>query len=472
MFISFALLVATNALVTRYSTTDEVHDFATKAVLSEGLVVGTRGPSLAAKNDFKAVLSGLSLSEPRLRPRLPLATLSVEGMTAPDVSVVVSSLLAMKVVDYIDIDEAEVEEEPVPQRRDRYTTRGRRANWGLEAIRADAAWSVTRGSSKVRVMVVDTRFDVRHRELRGRFWKNVVEAKGVDGEDDDDNGYIDDVFGINPASRRGLAGTPAKHGTHVAAIVAGGSWRRPIGVAPDVDLVGCIRGTRSQLADCAEYAIDKGIRVINYSAGGVGCCDPTYRRTFDVLAQHGILFVTTAGNKGMNLDVDPYQPGCFPSPIIITVAASDAHDSIPAWSGYGYRSVDIAAPGSSILSAVPNNRYETMSGTSMAAPHVSGCLALMFSANPSMTATEAKNIILDTARPSAATKFKTVSGGILDCGAAVLAAKTTTTTTDNLTHAPISPRGAARCRGQGRTLCAYCAENADCCSLLPSCSFV
>ncbi|KAH0478803.1 MAG: hypothetical protein KVP17_002251 [Porospora cf. gigantea B] len=424
------------------------------------LIIGTSSASDRHRAALEQVLSDFPFSNLVTRPHIPIASVRLHSRDHQRTLALLTALLRMP-VEFLQHDAVDLADDPVV---DGHSLQGLRSSSGI--IRLQGAWKITEGSPDVHVMIVDTHVDLEHPDLKDHFWKNVSEFSGIAGVDDDTNGFLDDVHGVNPARRDGSVGQPLKsraHGTHVAGICAR--------VAPQVKLVACIRGSRAMLADCAEYAISHGVKIVNYSAGALGCCDPVYRRTFDVLASHGVVFVTTAGNRGLDLDVETYQPGSFPSSNVVTVAAADAHGRLPSWSGRGFRAVDLAAPGVNVVSCVPGGGRARMSGTSMAAPHVAGCLALMFSIDPNLSARDAKAILVDTASPVLEARFATRAGGVLDCEAAVLRTKHALSTSSTTSTRPVTRSEAVvvceHARGE-RSMCGYCRARA-CCETLPLC---
>lgn len=242
---------------------------------------------------------------------------------------------------------------------------------------------VLSGSSKATVVaVVDTGIDVSHPAFADGLWTNPGESgidnKGRDkrrnGIDDDGNGFIDDVHGWNFVSDSNDLTDRHGHGTHVAGLVLGKT--SPIAVAtgakvmalkyydPGTSEVQNLRNTLRAL----RYALKMGAEVINYSGGGFGrnAAEETLIRE---AARRGILFVAAAGNEKMNSDVTPYFPADYDLPNILSVAAVDEGGRLIASSNYGARTVDLAAPGDKILSALPGGGWGRMTGTSQAAAH-------------------------------------------------------------------------------------------------------
>ena len=283
-------------------------------------------------------------------------------------------------------------------------------------IDAPEAWDVETGSASVVVAVIDTGVDYEHPDLAGNMWKNPGEVPG-DGIDDDHNGYVDDVYGVDTY---GLDGDPMDsygHGTHVAGILGAGG-NNTIGVSGvnwDVSVM-ALRvsdddGTMwdSTVIEAIDYASAHGAKVVNCSWGGEGTSAAMYSAMANTPE---ILYVCAAGNEGIDLDgPKDFYPAGFDLPNILTVGWSDQSDQPSGTSNYGATSVDVFAPGQRILSTYPVGHYAYMSGTSMAAPHVSGIAALMLADDPSLTTTLLKRAIMDSADEKAALEGYCATGG-------------------------------------------------------------
>ena len=155
------------------------------------------------------------------------------------------------------------------------------------------------------------------------------------------------------------------------------------------------------------------VRVDNCSWGG-GTFSAALQTAIQAANDAGILVVTAAGNSSANNDAVAEYPANVNSPNVIAVAALDRNGQLASFSNYGATTVDIAAPGVSILSTVPGNSYAVYSGTSMAAPQVSGVAALAWAVAPNATVATVRNAILQGADPDAALKGKVACGGSLD----------------------------------------------------------
>ncbi len=268
-------------------------------------------------------------------------------------------------------------------------------------IDAPEAWAITRGSPAVRVAVIDTGVDYNHPDLKANCIAGYDYANN-DADPMDDNGHGTHV-----------AGTIAAIGNNAIG-VAGVTWNTKI--IPLKFLSGSGSGYTSNAIKAINYAKQHGATIASCSWGGSG----TDKALQDAIANApGILFVCAAGNSGKNTDIYPQSPASLPNANILAVAASDAKDKLASFSNYGAKSVDVAAPGVSILSTTPERTYAYMSGTSMATPHVSGIAALIKAKKPSLTTNQVKDLIIRYVDKKSAFSGKTVSGGRVNAYLAV-----------------------------------------------------
>jgi subtilisin family serine protease len=234
--------------------------------------------------------------------------------------------------------------------------------WGLSSgsdhdIDAPAAWDFTTGSDDVLVAVVDTGIDLAHPDLVGNIWSNPGESN--DGVDNDGNGLVDDIHGWDFVAEDEDPQDENGHGTHVAATIGadGDNGQGMTGVSWDVSLLALRAGSASGVLTNANvvaaftYACDMGARVVNASFGGGS---RSLAMQDAIAACPGSLFVVAAGNAGNDNDANPDYPCAFGQANIVCVAASDRADRLAAFSNFGRTSVDLAAPGDSILSATPH----------------------------------------------------------------------------------------------------------------------
>lgn len=305
---------------------------------------------------------------------------------------------------------------------------GCNADYSRPDVDALRAWDLTTGASDIVVGIIDTGIDVSHPDLSPNIWVNPGEIAG-NNNDDDGNGYVDDINGWNFADDSNdvfINPTFDTHATHVAGIIgaAGNNNRGVVGVAWNVKLVSLKfltgsggSGSTANAIKAIDYAIalkNRGVRlhVINASWGGPGN-SISLREAIVRAGQAGILFVASSGNEGEFVDETPSFPGAWSSELsnVISVAALNPADSLADFSNYGHTRVSVAAPGVEIWSTIPNDGYGPRQGTSMAAPFVSGIAALVYSLDGSLSPAEVKQRIISTAEPTPAALNKVLSSG-------------------------------------------------------------
>ena len=313
-------------------------------------------------------------------------------------------------------------------------------------IDAELAWDTTTGSADIVVGVIDTGIDYNHEDLAANMWVNPGEIAG-NGVDDDGNGYIDDVHGINAITGTGDPMDDNDHGSHCAGTIGavGGNGIGVAGVNWTVSLVGMKflsaagSGNTADAIESVNYGValrnaGVNLRVLSNSWGGGGFSQ-ALSDAITSANNAGILFVAAAGNSSSNNDISPHYPSSYDVPNVVAVASTDRNDNMSSFSSFGATSVDLGAPGSAILSTTPGNLYQTFSGTSMATPHVSGAAALLLSQNDTLTVAELKNILMSSGDPIAALSGTTVSGNRLNVNNA-LAQVAPPSPTFNMTVSP------------------------------------
>lgn len=286
------------------------------------------------------------------------------------------------------------------------------------------------GSDSVVVGIIDEGYQYTHSDLAGNAGKNPGEVAG-NGIDDDLNGYVDDVYGWDFDSNNNTVydGTGDDHGTHVAGTIGGqgGNGTGVAGVNWDVNLLsakflGANGGTTANAIKAVDYFTDlktrHGLNLVatNNSWGGGGFSQGLY----DAIARANtanIFFVAAAGNSTTST---LSYPAGYDLPNVISVASIDSNGGLSSFSNFSSTWVDLAAPGGGIYSTLPGNTYGTYSGTSMAAPHVTGALALMRSAYPTATMNQLKQALLDSVVQTTSLAGKTVTGGRLDTNGALM----------------------------------------------------
>ncbi|HET7482606.1 MAG TPA: S8 family serine peptidase [Actinomycetota bacterium] len=296
---------------------------------------------------------------------------------------------------------------------------------GANGIGVQRAWDRQTGSKSVKVAVVDSGIDLAHPDLAPNLWVNAGEsgARSDNGLDDDNDGFVDDVHGWDFVDNDATPEDGHGHGTHVAGIIgaSGNDATGSTGVDWRVSLMSVRAlgsdgiGSTSTVAAAIDFARSHGARVVNLSLGG-----PAYSLTLASMIHStpDVLFTVAAGNEAVNTDDSPEYPCNLPYPNVLCVASTNSAGDLSGFSNYGTRYVDLAAPGTSILSTVPGG-YGYMNGTSMASPQVAGAAALLAAAAPSASMAEITSAILTGAFRDSRLDGKTASGARLDVASAL-----------------------------------------------------
>ncbi len=284
-------------------------------------------------------------------------------------------------------------------------------NWGNDMVNAPEAWARGYTGQGVTVAVIDDGVDILHQDLSNNIWRNTREIAG-NGIDDDRNGYVDDIHGWNFTT--GFGGNSGNvrpesalstHGTHVAGTIAASNNGIGItGVAYNSRIMALkIANTDSNnnwintgnLAQAIRYAVDNGARVINMS---LRWSDSTaLRDALAYAASRNVITVSAAGNSSGS---SPGTPAYYATQYGFSVGAVDSSRTIASFSnraGTNSSMQHVMAPGVNVYSTVPGNGYASYSGTSMAAPHVAGVVALMLGANPNLTHAQVRSILTSSA---------------------------------------------------------------------------
>ena len=266
--------------------------------------------------------------------------------------------------------------------------------WGMNKIGAPAAWDLTTGDKSVVIGIIDTGIDYNHEDLHDNMWHG--------------NGTYPQ-YGYNAITKTNDPMDDQGHGTHVAGTIgaAGNNSAGVTGVNWNVQMASCKflsstgGGYMSDAIDCIDYFANlktSGVNLtaINNSWGGGGFSQAMYD-SIKALQGQGVLFVVAAGNTGMDNDTSDFFPANYDLSNIITVAATDNHDLLAQFSHYGRRNVHIGAPGVNIGSSyISPYFYGYLSGTSMAAPHVTGLAGLIKAKYPDADWITIRNLILST----------------------------------------------------------------------------
>jgi subtilisin family serine protease len=292
------------------------------------------------------------------------------------------------------------------------------------------AWNTTTGTNTALAVIIDTGIDYNHIDLADNIWRNPLEIAG-NGIDDDKNGYIDDIHGINAIKNTGVPLDDNGHGTHVAGIIGavGNNARGVVGVSWRVKLVGA-----KFLSSFGSGSIADAIKAVEYTtklkkAGHnvIAANNSWSGRSFSkalmdaitAASEQGILFVAAAGNDHSNNDTNPLYPANYQVPNVISVASITSTGERSHFSNYGPKTVHIGAPGTSIYSTLRNNGYGYKSGTSMACPQVVGLSILTHSACPNLSMDRMKQIILASGAKTPALQGYVATGAMVNAARAV-----------------------------------------------------
>ncbi|BET69263.1 hypothetical protein ASA1KI_41810 [Opitutales bacterium ASA1] len=306
-------------------------------------------------------------------------------------------------------------------------------NGGSSGVDIDAvrAWDITTGSSDVIAAVIDSGIRYTHQDLAANMWRNPGEIPG-NGIDDDGNGYVDDVHGINAINGSGNPMDDDGHGTHVAGTigaVANNSGEH-VGVAWNVRLMALKflsasgSGTTTDAIEAIDYAVANGARILNCSWGGSGN-SAALRASLQGALSHGVLVVASAGNAASDNDRLPVFPAGYELPNLVSVASINRHGHLSGFSNFGLQSVHLVAPGEEIFSThsvigqAPGHAIG--SGTSMAAPHVSGAAALVLAHHPQSSVRDLRDRLLGGTMSMPELASRIATGGRLDAYRALVA---------------------------------------------------
>lgn len=271
--------------------------------------------------------------------------------------------------------------------------------WGLNeayGIKAEQAWDITRGSTDVKVGLMENNLDMSHEDLDGRAFYGNFTPSTVD-----------------------------EHGTHVAGII--GAKHNTTGIAGVAECSMYLL-SRSNFVQSLTYAEENDLKIINASfqfmidinKSGPTNYKPFNSNHYDALQRYSGLFISAAGNDDNNNDNTHHYPSDYDLPNVICVGSINNYGIKSSFSNYGKNTVDLFAPGENIYSTVPGNSYESWEGTSMAAPFVTGVAALIYAKYPYLSASEVKRVILGSVRDVPGLATYCVTGGTLDAYNALL----------------------------------------------------
>jgi subtilisin family serine protease len=289
-------------------------------------------------------------------------------------------------------------------------------------IHATQAWNLTTGSPKVVVAVIDSGIDYPHPDLAANTWSNSAPfSQTIDGVSINcavgTHGYNAITNTCDPMDDNG-------HGSHISGIigavgnngvgVTGVNWAVQVMACKWLDATGA--GAASDAITCLDFVKamkDSGMNIVATNNSWGGSFSQAMSDAIQVQQQDGILFIAAAGNNFCDNDVVAVYPADFFLPNIISVAATNRFDQLAAFSDFGPQSVHLGASGQEILSTTPGNTYAVMSGTSMAAPQVTGVAALLAAQDSTRDWRALKNLILAGGDPLPALT-QTITGNRLD----------------------------------------------------------
>lgn len=306
--------------------------------------------------------------------------------------------------------------------------------YGSQAAEAWAAGHT--GSNSVYVGVIDEGVQFDHPDLAGNVWTNPFDP--VDGVDNDGNGFVDDKNGWdfdgnnNTVYDGTFLGLFDQHGTHVSGTIGakGGNGVGVAGVNWNVTIIsakflGILGGNTANAVKAIDYITNlktrHGLNIVatNNSWGGGGASQALHDAIIRG-ARQNILFIAAAGNDTANNDATASYPANYSTTAgagydaVLSVASINNAGALSSFSNYGATTVDLGAPGDGIYSTTPRNKYGSLSGTSMATPHVTGGAALYASTHPGATAQQIRNALLSSVVPTPSLAGKTTTGGRLN----------------------------------------------------------
>ena len=409
-------------------------------VSNQALVKFKKGTPGNSKNDAFAKISA------KMEEFIFTKTMQADGETEglyliSFPAAVPQALIALQNMPFVEFAEPNYVYQHTAISSDPYFTNG--SLWGMTntasfGTGADVAWANNHtGSSNVVVAVIDEGIDNQHEDLASNCWTNPGETAN-DGIDNDNNGYIDDVYGwdFDGNNNTTFDGSGDDHATHVAGTIGGvANNLGVVGVNWNVKMMSCkflgsAGGTTANAVKAVDYITalkNKGINIVasNNSWGGGGFSSALYA-AISRANTAGVLFIAAAGNSGTNNDLTASFPGnysisnkvagkTYPGLAnMIVVAAIASNGTKASFSQYGAKSVHLGAPGVNIYSSLPYNSYGSYNGTSMATPHVTGAAALYKANNPGASAATIKAAILNSVTKISSLTGKCTTGGCLN----------------------------------------------------------
>ena len=295
--------------------------------------------------------------------------------------------------------------------------------WHHAVIKSAGAWDYSVGTKDVKVCVIDSGANMNHPDLAG----NIIKGWNVVPVGDSDQ------YPIPGSPEWANYNDTLGHGTHVAGLVGavGDNNRGVSGLSWKSGLLTCRfiadngAGYISDAITCIRLCQKEGASIYSNSWGGVGYSGILHQEILKLKEEDALFVVAAGNNNGLNLDSTPLYPASYKEDNVLTVGSTTSNDMLSSFSNVGASTIHIAAPGSTIYSTTANGEYGVMSGTSMAAPIVSGAAVLMKSYAASkgyaLTPAELRSIMMSSAAQFSNGRSYTISGGRLDISAAMKA---------------------------------------------------
>ncbi len=280
-------------------------------------------------------------------------------------------------------------------------------------INASGAWTTTTGSKSTVIAVIDSGIDFSHPDLRNNQWVNPSPSASGDLQGWD---YVANSAEIKDEQGHGtaVAGIIAAEGNNSVGIT-GVMWRASLMSLRVLDNTGT--GDIESAVQAIDYATAHGAQVINLS-WGTSAESVALRDAIERAGRRNVVVVCSAGNNGRDLSSTPYYPASFATKNLISVAASDNLDQLTSWSNWG-RKINVAAPGTDILTTQMGGGYWNVTGTSAAAPIVTGIVGLLKTFRPGANTQQIAKAITEGARKSVSLSDKVSSAGVADADGAL-----------------------------------------------------
>jgi subtilisin family serine protease len=300
---------------------------------------------------------------------------------------------------------------------------------GIDVNMPDNDIGFTQSKNSPIIAIIDTSVDINHPALQKGIWENDGEIVG-DGIDNDHNGYIDDIYGWNFLDNNNIVDIRneddfPQHGTHLVGTLIGNDYRNNYkGLLADTEAKAmCLKaldsdgtGKTEDVISAIEYAEQQGASICCLSVLAANSA-----QLYNTLNSSNMLFIVSAGNQASNIDIEEFVfPACYDLQNMIVVTGIRSDGELNAQSNYGTKNVDVAAPGTDIISTMPSGKYGYLCGTSVSVPFVAGEAALiMMSYGIDLTPSAIKDIIIKSSKQLSELKGKVKSDGIIDIAEAL-----------------------------------------------------